>query len=93
MLRHPIFREKIREWLKVLRKANCAVVFATQNLSDVMKSAIADVIIESTPTKILLPNAEAATENLRPLYHAIGLNEKQIVNAADRQSVRGQAQA
>lgn len=80
MLRHPAFREKIREWLKVLRKANCAVVFATQNLSDVMKSSISDVIIESTPTKILLPNAEAATENVRPAYQAIGLNEKQIVN-------------
>ena len=30
MLGHPVFRAKIREWLKVLRKANCAVVLATQ---------------------------------------------------------------
>ncbi|RUV80512.1 DUF87 domain-containing protein, partial [Mesorhizobium sp. M1A.F.Ca.IN.020.32.1.1] len=30
MLGHPTFRDKIREWLKVLRKANCAVVLATQ---------------------------------------------------------------
>ena len=29
MLGHPVFRDKIREWLKVLRKANCAVVLAT----------------------------------------------------------------
>src|SRR3546814_10895871 len=33
MLGHPLFRDKIREWLKVLRKANCAVVLATQSIS------------------------------------------------------------
>lgn len=82
MLRHPVFRERIREWLKVLRSANCAVVFATQNLSDVMKSEIADVIIELTATKILLPNAEASNEKVRPLYQAIGLNDRQIQNLA-----------
>ncbi len=26
MLAHPVFRAKIREWLKVMRKANCAVI-------------------------------------------------------------------
>ncbi|WP_434152207.1 conjugal transfer protein TrbE (plasmid) [Methylocaldum gracile subsp. desertum] len=78
MLRHPLFREKIREWLKVMRKANAAVVFATQSLSDVMNSPIADVILESTPTKILLPNPEAANQSVAPLYRAIGLNDTQI---------------
>jgi type IV secretion/conjugal transfer VirB4 family ATPase len=34
MLGHLVFREKIREWLKILRKANCLVVMATQSLSD-----------------------------------------------------------
>lgn len=78
MLGHPAFKAKIREWLKVLRKANVAVVFATQSLSDLTRSGIADVIFESCPSKILLPNAEAMTENLRPLYQSIGLNTRQI---------------
>ncbi len=78
MLGHPVFKEKIREWLKVLRKANVAVVFATQSLTDLSRSGIADVIYESCPTKILLPNPEAATENIRPLYQAMGLNSRQI---------------
>jgi type IV secretion system protein TrbE len=30
MLGHEVFREKIRAWLKVMRKANCAVILATQ---------------------------------------------------------------
>lgn len=78
LLGHPVFREKIREWLKVLRKRNVSVVFATQSLSDLARSGIADVIYESCPSKILLANAEAGTDALRPLYQAIGLNERQI---------------
>jgi len=84
MLGHAVFREKIREWLKVMRKANCAVVLATQSLSDAVKSGIFDVLIESCPTKILLPNEEAnkgGTENhLGPkdLYTVMGMNEAQI---------------
>jgi hypothetical protein len=50
-LGHPVFREKIREWLKEMRKKNCAVILATQSLSDAANSPILDVLIESTPTK------------------------------------------
>ncbi len=78
MLGHPAFRAKIREWLKVLRKANVAVVFATQSLSDLARSGISDVLFESCPTKILLPNPEALTETSRPFYEQIGLNGRQI---------------
>ena len=52
MLGHPAFRAKIREWLKVLRKANCLVLMATQSLSDAANSGILDVIMESTATKM-----------------------------------------
>jgi type IV secretion system protein VirB4 len=84
MLGHPVFREKVREWLKVLRKANCAVVLATQSLSDAVHSNIFDVLVESCPTKILLPNDEAdkggTEQHLGPkdLYTILGLNETQI---------------
>jgi type IV secretion system protein VirB4 len=84
MLGHPVFREKLREWLKVLRRANCAVVLATQSLSDAVNSGIFDVLIESCPTKILLPNPEADTGGTaahpgpRDLYRMIGLNEAQL---------------
>ena len=78
MLGHPLFQDKIKEWLKVMRKANVAVVFATQSISDVGKSAIRDVIYESCLTKILLPNAEAQNEASYVQYKLIGLNERQI---------------
>ncbi|GAB3645138.1 TraG/VirB4 family ATPase [Ramlibacter alkalitolerans] len=78
LLDHPLFQAKIKEWLKVLRKANCAVIFATQSISDVMSSRIKDVILESCPTKILLPNREAKNEYSRKMYEQLGLNETEI---------------
>ncbi len=78
MLGHPAFRDKIRAWLKVLRKANCAVVLATQSLSDASRSGIMDVLTENCPTKILLPNPEAREENSSAFYRTIGLNTRQI---------------
>jgi type IV secretion system protein VirB4 len=78
MLGHPVFRAKIREWLKVLRKANCAVVLATQNLSDAKNSGIFDVLTDSCPTKILLPNHSARENDHRTLYEGLGLNSRQI---------------
>lgn len=78
MLAHPVFRDKIREWLKVLRKANCLVLMATQSLSDAANSGILDVIVESTATKIFLPNAFAKNEETTALYRKMGLNSRQI---------------
>jgi len=78
MLGHPVFREKIREWLKVMRKANCAVVMATQSLTDAANSGILDVIVESTATKIFLPNLYARDPDMAALYARLGLNPRQI---------------
>jgi len=78
MLGHEQFREKIREWLKVLRKQNCIVGMATQSLSDAERSGILDVLVESCPTKIYLPNASAKTENSQKFYRQVGLNDAQI---------------
>lgn len=78
MLGHPVFRAKIREWLKVLRKANCAVVLATQSISDAERSGIIDVLKESCPTKICLPNGAAREAGTREFYERIGFNERQI---------------
>jgi type IV secretion/conjugal transfer VirB4 family ATPase len=94
MLGHSVFREKIREWLKTLRKANCGVIMATQSLSDAHRSSILDVLLESMPTKIFLPNSEAATtgtaEHPGPAmqYLAMGLNEAQIATIAQARPKR-----
>jgi len=77
-LDHPLFAARIREWLKVLRKRNVAVLFATQSLADIASSTIAPAIIESCPQRILLPNDRAVEPQFREAYGAFGLNERQI---------------
>lgn len=77
-LDHPLFAARIREWLKVLRKKNVAVIFATQSLADIDGSSIAPAIIESCPQRILLPNASAIEPQSRAAYQRFGLNSRQI---------------
>lgn len=77
-LDHPMFASRIREWLKVLRKRNVSVMFATQSLSDIATSSIAPAIIESCPTRFFLPNDRAMEPQQRETYAAFGLNERQI---------------
>jgi type IV secretion system protein VirB4 len=77
-LDHPLFAARIREWLKVLRKKNVAVLFATQSLADIATSSIAPAIIESCPQRILLPNDRAIEPQSRQAYERFGLNDRQI---------------
>jgi len=77
-LDHPLFAARIREWLKVLRKKNVAVLFATQSLADIAGSAIAPAIIESCPQRILLPNDRAIEPQGHDIYARFGLSDRQI---------------
>ncbi|GAM07408.1 conjugal transfer protein TrbE [Novosphingobium sp. MBES04] len=74
----PLFAARIREWLKVLRKRNVSVLFATQSLSDIANSPIAPAILESCPQRILLPNDRALEPGSREIYERFGLNARQI---------------
>jgi type IV secretion/conjugal transfer VirB4 family ATPase len=77
-LDHPLFAARIREWLKVLRKKNVAVIFATQSLADISASSIAPAIVESCPQRIFLPNDRAIEPQARDAYERFGLNARQI---------------
>lgn len=79
-LQHPMFRGKIDEWLRTLRKFNVFVVLLTQQVSDAAKSPLAATINENCPTKIFLasPTAAANEENAAP-YRAFGLSEAEIL--------------
>jgi type IV secretion/conjugal transfer VirB4 family ATPase len=77
-LDNPAFAARIREWLKVLRKKNVSVVFATQSLADIANSSIAPAIIESCPQRLFLPNERAMEPQSREFYSQFGLNDRQI---------------
>lgn len=79
MLDHPVFRAMIREWLKTLRKANTAVVMATQSVEDAAKSGIMDVINTSCLTKILLPNSSIYDDQIGKFYReSLSMNDNEI---------------
>ena len=77
-LDNPKFASKIRDWLKTLRKKNTSVVFATQELTDIRKSSIADTIISACDTKVFLANDLAETEQYRDTYKSFNLNSREI---------------
>ena len=75
-------RGKIKEWLKTLRKAGVAVIFATQSLDDMINSDVASSLIDACKTKILLPNEYAQT-SWSELYKKLGLNSQEIEDITD----------
>jgi type IV secretion system protein VirB4 len=77
-LRHPIFRAKIEEWLKTLRKKNVFVVFATQDVSDAVNSSLCSTLIQQCHTKIFLADPEAQTQAMASAYATFGLSEAEI---------------
>jgi type IV secretion/conjugal transfer VirB4 family ATPase len=83
MLANTTFGAKVEEWLRTLRKKNAAVVLATQSLSEIANSVHGDVILESCPTKLYLPNPEAGGAQTRELYRKFGLSDRQIEIVAE----------
>lgn len=77
MLSHPLFRQKLQEWLKTWRSKCANVGLATQEPADVAKSEIRDVVLASCPTRILLANPEAQGEQ-REVYRMLGCNDAEL---------------
>lgn len=61
LIDNPVFGPKIKDWLKVLRKLNAFVIFATQSVEDASKSSISDTLVQQTATQIFLPNLKATS--------------------------------
>jgi type IV secretion system protein VirB4 len=59
LIDNPYFAPKIKDWLKVMRKLNAFVIFATQSVEDATKSSISDTLVQQTATQIFLPNLKA----------------------------------
>ena len=66
LIGNQVFAPKIKDWLKVLRKLNTFVVFATQSVEDAAKSSISDTLVQQTATQIFLPNLKAT-----PIYREV----------------------
>ncbi|MCI5049444.1 MAG: VirB4 family type IV secretion/conjugal transfer ATPase [Rickettsiales bacterium] len=67
LIDNKVFVQKIKDWLKTLRKLNGMVVFATQSVEDATQSDISATLIQQTSTHIFLPNPKA-TEDYRSQF-------------------------
>ena len=59
----PAFEERLREWLKTIRKKNGLVGFGTQSATDVLRTRIGPTIIEQCRTKLFMPNFQADADS------------------------------
>lgn len=67
LIDNPVFSSRIKNWLKVLRKLNAMVIFATQSVEDASKSTISDTLVQQTATQIYLINLKA-TETYKKVF-------------------------
>jgi type IV secretion system protein VirB4 len=74
MLDDAVFGQRIRDWLKTLRKRNALVGFTTQSARDALDSSIAPALVEQTATMIFMANARARSED----YGPFGLSAHEI---------------
>lgn len=78
-IKHDLFRQKIIEWVKTVRKFNVAIIFATQEINDFIQyEDLRSSLLTNCATKIFLPNKKAMNSELKDSYISFGLNEKQI---------------
>lgn len=76
-LLNDVFADQVERWLRTLRKKNASVIFVTQSVADLAEHPKKALILESCPTKIFLANPEAQTANIKGLYAAMGLNDRE----------------
>lgn len=83
LLEDEVFSEKLRDWLKTLRKLCATVVMATQSPEDLAESKIFSTLRDNIPTRIFLPNRNATSDSLSRLYSSqFELNSAQIDDIA-----------
>jgi type IV secretion system protein VirB4 len=87
-LMRSLFANKIEQWLREIRKANGAVMLATQDPADIAHSKHREILISSCPTKIFLPNPNAAVEETAALYRSYRLNDREVQIIAEGESKR-----
>ena len=82
-LMHGRFADRLRQWLLTLRKRNAAVVVVAHSpaqFRDGVKGA--QLLVESCPTRIFLPNPDAAEPDTAALYRWLGLGEAEVARLA-----------
>ena len=85
-LENEVIREKMKQYLLILRKKNVFCIFATQNPSAVARSPLATTMIQNCPTQVFLADPKA--QKLAEDYHMLGLEDEEIAILASARKKR-----
>src|SRR5258708_7688716 len=88
MLSDTVSAAWLYDAIRTFRKRNAGITLATQSLTEIANSSYRDLLLESCPGKIFLPNPEAKGEYVREAYLKLGLSETEIAIIADAQPRR-----
>jgi len=83
MLSDEVSRGWLYDSIRTFRKRNAGIILATQSLTEIANSPYRDLLLESCPGKIFLPNPEAKGAYVREAYLKLGLSEREINIIAD----------
>jgi type IV secretion system protein VirB4 len=79
ILKHPVMQEMLDEWLRAVAKKGVFIILCSQQVNDIFKSEIKDVLLDQCKTKIFLPNPSVVSNEYNAsLYYQLGLNKKQV---------------
>ncbi len=78
LLNDPVSAEWFYGALRTLRKRNAGIVMATQSITEIASSPYCNLLLESCPAKIFLPNPEARGDHVRDSYLKLGLTRRQV---------------
>jgi type IV secretion system protein VirB4 len=88
LLSDPVSSDWLFEAIRTFRKKNAGITLATQSLTEIANSPYRDLLLESCPGKIFLPNPEAKGEYVRNAYLRLGLSERETEIIGDAQPRR-----
>lgn len=74
-IQHPTLRGYVQEALKTWRKRNAAMILATQAIDDFASANLLRTVVESCPTKLLLPNPALDRQQYADLFQ---MNEMEL---------------
>lgn len=77
VFKHPVFRNMLDDWLRKIADRNVQIIIGVDQPSDVMKSDIADILMQTCKTKIFTANLNAKGTQ-KSGYEQMGLNDTQI---------------
>ncbi len=78
LLSDPISAAWLWEAIRTFRKRNAGITLATQSLTEVAESSYRNLLLESCPGKIFLPNSDVSGEYVREAYLKLGVSEREV---------------